>query len=141
VAAGPVSSTAAIAHVGDSRVYRLRRGVFEQLTTDHSWVNEQLQKNIITADEARNHRYRNVITRALGNRLDLEIDVRVEPIEPGDLFLICSDGLSTMVEDDEIAAILRETPDLRECANKLVARANEAGGHDNITVVLARVDG
>lgn len=132
---------ATIAHVGDSRAYRMRGGAFEQLTLDHSWVNEQLQKNIITADEARNHRYRNVITRALGNRLDLEIDVRVEPIEAGDLFLICSDGLSTMVEDDDIAVIARETPDLRECANKLVARANEAGGHDNITVVLARADG
>lgn len=125
-----------IAHVGDSRIYRFREGKLELLTSDHSWVNEQLQKNIITAEEARNHRYKNVITRALGNRLDLEIDVRLEPIRDADIFLLCSDGLSGMVEDEAIETTLNEHSDLREAANKLVALANEAGGNDNITVVL-----
>ncbi|MGI8908550.1 MAG: Stp1/IreP family PP2C-type Ser/Thr phosphatase [Candidatus Sumerlaeaceae bacterium] len=132
---------ATLAHVGDSRVYRMRGDDLTQLTSDHSWVNEQLQKNIITAEEARNHRYKNVITRALGNRTDLEIDVRNEPVEAGDRFLVCSDGLSGMVEDWEMREVLTvaET-DLRGAANKLVALANEAGGHDNISVVLIRCE-
>ena len=131
---------ATLAHVGDSRIYRLRAGAFEQLTTDHSWVNEQIQRKIITAEEARNHRYRNVITRALGNRLDLEIDVRIEVAQKGDVFLLCSDGLSGMIEDEPMADVVRGGADLREEANRLVAMANEAGGHDNISVVLARVE-
>lgn len=130
-------SQALIAHVGDSRVYRLRNGNFELLTSDHSWVNEQLQKNIITAEEARTHRYRNVITRALGNRTELEIDVRLESIEEGDCFLLCSDGLSGMIEDEEMLRLLQVHSDcIRTAANTLVARANEAGGHDNISVVI-----
>lgn len=127
---------ATLVHVGDSRIYRLRLGHLEQLTSDHSWVNEQLQKNIITAEEARNHRYRNVITRALGNRLDLEIDLKVEPVQSGDMFLLCSDGLSGLVDDAQLEATMITIPDLREAANKLVAMANEAGGHDNISVIL-----
>lgn len=128
---------ALIAHVGDSRVYRLRDGSLEILTSDHSWVNEQLQKNIITHEEARTHRYRNVITRALGNRTELEIDVRLETIEEGDCFLLCSDGLSGMMEDSEMQDLILESPDcVRTMSNQLVARANEAGGHDNITVVI-----
>lgn len=130
---------ALIAHVGDSRVYRMRGNAFEQLTSDHSWVNEQLQKNIITAEEARTHRYRNVITRALGNRTELEIDIRLEPVLPDDIFLICSDGLSGMLEDHTLEAILRTYPDsIRSAANTLVARANEAGGHDNISIVIVQ---
>ena len=133
---------ATISHVGDSRIYRVRAGQLEQMTSDHSWVNEQLLKNIITAEEARNHRYKNVITRALGNRLDLEIDTRAEPVQPGDHFLMCSDGLSGMVEDWEMREVVSETcqGDLRAASNKLVALANEAGGQDNISVVLIRCD-
>lgn len=132
---------ATLAHVGDSRVYRMRGDDLSLLTSDHSWVNEQLQKNIITAEEARNHRYKNVITRALGNRVDLEIDVRMETVEAGDRFLLCSDGLSGMVEDWEMREVLTAAQsDLRGAANKLVALANEAGGHDNISVVLIRCD-
>lgn len=128
---------ALIAHVGDSRVYRMRGETFELLTSDHSWVNEQLLKNIITAEEARTHRYRNVITRALGNRTELEIDVRVDQVEPGDSFLLCSDGLSGMMEDSVIEEVMRTYQDsIRQAANTLVARANEAGGHDNISVVI-----
>lgn len=133
---------ATIAHVGDSRVYRLRGETFELLTSDHSWVNEQLQKNIITAEEARNHRYKNVITRALGNRLDLEIDVRLETVEEGDLYLLCSDGLSGMVDDEQLrATLIASEGDLRALANKLIAMANEAGGHDNISAVVVHCTG
>src|SRR5690606_24101736 len=127
---------ALLAHVGDSRIYRIRNKQIELLTNDHSWVNEQLQKNIITPEEARTHRYRNVITRALGNRTDLEIDVRLETVEPGDCFLICSDGLSGMIEDAQMLQIYLQSSDVRTAANSLIARANEAGGHDNISVVL-----
>jgi len=130
---------ATLAHVGDSRVYRLRGDEMELLTSDHSWVNEQLQKNIITAEEARNHRYKNVITRALGNRIDLEIDIRIEDVLEGDRFLLCSDGLSGMVEDDQLRDVfVGAGDDLRAAANKMVAMADEAGGHDNISVVLVR---
>ena len=86
----------------------------------------------------RSHRYRNVITRALGNRVDLEIDLRTEELRADDVFIVCSDGLSGMIDDDTFAGILTDTSDLRECANRLVTAANEAGGHDNITVIMIR---
>jgi protein phosphatase len=95
-------------------------------------------KKIITPEEARNHRYKNVITRALGNRVDIEVEVGMDDLKPGDIYMICSDGLSGMVEDSVMTEILKTTPGLREAANRLVAAANEAGGHDNITVVLIR---
>jgi protein phosphatase len=125
-----------IAHVGDSRVYLLRDGSLILLTSDHSWVNEQVQKNLITAEEARNHRYRNVITRALGNRLDVEIDTSTTPLQPGDLFLLTTDGLTGVLRDEQIAEVLTTRKDLRSCANHLVGLANTAGGPDNITVLL-----
>lgn len=127
-----------IAHVGDSRVYRRRGGHLEQLTSDHSWVNEQIKRNLITEDEARNHRWRNIITRALGNhREKLEIDLKSVPIQPGDVFLLCSDGLTGMVDDQAIAEILDQAgEDLEVASDALVQAANEAGGEDNISVVL-----
>ncbi|MCE5228147.1 Stp1/IreP family PP2C-type Ser/Thr phosphatase [bacterium] len=129
-----------IAHVGDSRVYRLRSGELGALTVDHSWVNEQLQRNIITEDEARTHRWRNIITRALGNRADLEVDLKTVDALPGDVFLICSDGLTGMVEDEKIQKILLDKDDdLQACCQKLVDASNQAGGIDNISVVLVKV--
>jgi len=127
-----------IAHVGDSRVYLFRDNAFVPLTSDHSWVNEQLQKKLISPDEAKNHRYRNVITRALGNRLDVDIDVRVLEAQPGDIFLLATDGLTGQVDDSELEKTLREQTDLRTCANYLVEKANSSGGPDNITVLLIR---
>lgn len=127
---------AVIAHVGDSRVYRFRNGTLTPLTSDHSWVNEQVQKKLISIEDARNHRYRNVITRALGNRFDVEIDVSTLVAEPHDVFLLATDGLTGPVEDDTIAEALRNRTSLRDCANHLVSLANMAGGPDNITVVL-----
>lgn len=129
-----------IGHVGDSRIYRLHDGNFAALTADHSWVNEQLQRNIITEDEARTHRWRNIITRALGNRADLEVDLKTIEGHPGDLFLICSDGLTGMIEDQQIRNILLDRGDnLAEACQALVDASNQAGGIDNISVVLVRV--
>jgi serine/threonine protein phosphatase PrpC len=128
-----------IVNIGDSRAYRIRGDEIVQLTTDHSWVSEQLQRNLITEDEARNHRWRNIITRALGNREDVEIDIEDHPIEPGDCFVLCTDGLSSMLTDGEIRDIVREvSDDLAEACRRLVVRANEKGGLDNITAVLVK---
>ncbi|MBN1868599.1 Stp1/IreP family PP2C-type Ser/Thr phosphatase [Candidatus Sumerlaeota bacterium] len=133
--------TAHVVHVGDSRAYLLRNGQFEPLTRDHSWVEEQLQRNMITEEEARNHRFRNVITRALGNREELEVDCIARGLEPGDLFLLCTDGLTGMVRDEEIAeAVKQETDDLPALCQKLVDMANDAGGADNVTLVLLKVE-
>jgi PPM family protein phosphatase len=129
-----------IAHVGDSRVYHWRDNSLELLTMDHSWVNEQLQRHIITENEARTHRWRNVITRALGNRLDLEVDLKAVDILPGDLFLICSDGLTGMLDDTQVREILaEESVDLGLACDNLIEAANKAGGLDNISVVLVRI--
>jgi protein phosphatase len=129
-----------MAHVGDSRIYRRRGEVLEQLTSDHSWVNEQIQRNILTEEEARNHRWRNVITRALGNRAEIEVDLRSLPVEHGDLFLLCSDGLTSMIDDARIDLILRENDgDLSAACNNLIDAANQAGGFDNISVILVQV--
>ena len=129
-----------ICHVGDSRVYRFHGGGLEQMTMDHSWVNEQLQRNIITEDEARNHRWRNVITRALGNRPELEIDLKSFDPSPGDLFTLCSDGLTGMLRDEEITSILSQYgDDLEGACDALIEAGNEAGGMDNISVILVRI--
>jgi len=131
---------ACIAHVGDSRIYRLRSGAFDLLTTDHSWVNEQVLHNVITPEEARNHRWRNVITRALGNKLDLAVDSLVINLHPGDTYLICSDGLSGMVMDNTMHEVLTaHGDDLAGAAQELIDKANDAGGTDNITLILVHV--
>lgn len=133
--------TVNLAHVGDSRVYLFSDGNLEQLTSDHSWVNEQLQSGIISADQARTHPLRNVVTRALGGKPDLQVDMQVHTLSPGDVLLICSDGLTTMVPDEEIAQVLTEAGgDIDKGAQDLVAEANDRGGEDNITVVLLRFD-
>ncbi len=134
----PGENVISVAHVGDSRCYCLRDGKMTQLTMDHSWVSEQLQKNIITPEEAKNHRWKNVITRALGNKLDVEVDVQSIEVLPGDVFMLCSDGLSGMLDDDEIEDILIETPDLESSIQALIKGANRNGGLDNISVILVR---
>lgn len=129
-----------IGHVGDSRIYRMHDGALAALTADHSWVNEQLQRNIITEDEARTHRWRNIITRALGNRADLEVDLKTIDAVAGDLFLICSDGLTGMIDDERIQKILLERGEnLADACQGLIEASNQAGGIDNISVVLVRV--
>lgn len=134
----PRSNEAAVAHVGDSRAYRLRDGQLAKLTADHSWVEEQLQRGIISEEEAKNHRWKNVITRALGNKLDVDVDVATHEMYDGDVYLLCSDGLSGMVEQDHMEELLTKYPDLEECADALISAANDAGGNDNISLILIR---
>jgi len=130
-----------IGHVGDSRVYCYRDNGLDILTQDHSWVNEQLQKNVLSQEEARNHRWRNVITRALGNRADVEVDLKTIQVAEGDILLICSDGLTTMVPDSQIAKCIQAIgQDLDRIGDELIRMANEAGGHDNISLILIRVE-
>jgi protein phosphatase len=130
-----------LGHVGDSRIYCFGDGQLQQLTSDHSWVNEQLQSGIISADQARNHPLRNVVTRALGGKLDLAVDMQSRAMRAGDVLLLCSDGLTTMVPDARIEAILGEAAgDLEKAAPALVDAANEQGGEDNITVVLLKFE-
>jgi PPM family protein phosphatase len=124
-------------HVGDSRAYLLRDGVMEQLTEDHSLVNELMKTGKLSPEEAETHPQRSVITRALGTDPDVDVDTFVVDAKEGDLFLICSDGLTTMVADEDILELLeRHHDDLDRAAKSLVAAANRAGGEDNITVVM-----
>jgi PPM family protein phosphatase len=126
-----------IGHVGDSRIYLFSEGTLSLLTSDHSWVNEQIQSGVISPDQARSHPLRNVVTRALGGKTDLAVDMQVRKMKPGEILLLCSDGLTTMVPDEEIEQVLKENEvDLKGAADALVDTANEHGGEDNITVVL-----
>jgi PPM family protein phosphatase len=128
-----------VAHVGDSRAYRLRDGELEQLTNDHSLVAELERSGQITAEAAVHHPQRSIITRALGPEPDVEVDTYTIAGREGDVFLLCSDGLTGMISDDEVASILRGSPGLDEAAGELVRAANQSGGKDNITVVLFRL--
>jgi serine/threonine protein phosphatase PrpC len=130
-----------IGHVGDSRAYRLRGGKFEQLTDDHSLVADLVRSGRITPEEADAHPQRSVITRALGTDREVDVDTFTVQAESDDLFLICSDGLTTMVDDEEIRDLVTRARDLEQAGKGLVKAANKAGGEDNITVVLFRVAG
>src|SRR6266516_1202029 len=130
----------AIAHVGDSRAYCLRDGELLRLTDDHSLVDELMRQGRLTPEEAVEHPQRSVITRALGPEGTVEVDTRSFHARAGDLFLLCSDGLTTMLAEDEIRALLLANPRLRDAGEWLIRAANEAGGRDNITVVLIRLE-
>jgi PPM family protein phosphatase len=130
----------AIGHVGDSRAYRLRKGKLEQLTRDHSLVEEMRRKGQLTDAQAEDHPQRSIITRALGPEPEVQVDLQTVPAQPGDVFLICSDGLTTMLDDERIARILARATSLQAAARALVDEANRAGGRDNITVVAFRVE-
>jgi PPM family protein phosphatase len=128
-----------LAHVGDSRAYLLRGGELEQLTRDHSLVAELERSGQITAEAAEHHPQRSIITRALGPEPDVEVDTYTIAGRDRDLFMICSDGLTSMISDDEVSSILRSAPSLEDAADALVRAANQSGGRDNITVVLFRL--
>lgn len=131
------SDKANVGHVGDSRVYLWREDAFTQLTSDHSWVNEQLLSGVLSAEQARTHPLRNVVTRALGGKNDLQVDIQCQEMRAGDILLICSDGLTTMVPDEDIADVFRAAAgDIEKTAQGLVDEANARGGEDNITVLL-----
>lgn len=131
-----------VAHVGDSRAYLLREGSLQRLTEDHSLVAEQVKAGILTAEQAANSRQRHVITRSLGvaPTLEVEFDQKVA-CRPGDLFLLCSDGLSDVVPDSDLELMLSGSVQVGRTASELIAIANERGGPDNISVVLARILG
>lgn len=128
-----------VGHMGDSRTYRLRQGTFKQLTKDHSLVQDQIDQGLITAEQARSHRMRNIILRAVGVRPSPALDTLRGPIFAGDLFLLCSDGLTDLVEDSSIIQILQGNGNLTSKVDQLIALANSSGGKDNITVVLAKI--
>lgn len=132
-------ANAFLAHVGDSRGYLVRDGRIEQLTEDHSLVNEKIRAGLLTPDQARHHKLKNIITRSLGYNEDVEIDIQVRAVRRGDRFLLCSDGLSNLVEPSDLGETVRSlTP--QEAARHLVQLACERGGDDNITALIARVD-
>jgi len=128
-----------VAHVGDSRAYRVRPDGVVQLTEDHSLVNEQIKAGLINRDAAKSHKLRNIITRSLGYQEEVEIDTSVLDLERGDMYLLCSDGLSNLVEDNELLDMVHENT-FQEATRRLVDLANRRGGDDNITCVIARVD-
>jgi len=133
-----------IGHVGDSRAYVARKHQLWQITKDHSLVNEKLKAGIITREQLKKDKSRNVITRSVGFESSVLVDTYTKEINPGEVYLACSDGLTGPVSDEEIIAILDEyafdTESLEPAVNKLIERANENGGDDNITVVLVRVE-
>ena len=130
-----------IANVGDSRAYLLRNQVLTQITEDHSLVNELVKSGQITAEMALNHPRKNVLTRSIGMPSEVEVDVAIHFIADGDYLLLCSDGLTNMVSDEEITATIQENPVLEEAVQSLIDQANERGGVDNITVLLIKVGG
>lgn len=131
-----------IAHVGDSRLYRLRYDRLEQLTVDHSLLQDQVEAGVIDSEDAKNSHNRNLVTRALGKGDTVEVGLREDDVLAGDTYLLCSDGLNDMVEDADIELALRELKaNLPLAAKVLVEMANDNGGHDNVSVILARVQG
>jgi len=128
-----------VGHVGDSRVYRIREGKLDQLTEDHSLLNDYLKMRKLTEEEIANFPHKNVIVRALGMKEVVKVDARVDQPHAGDIFLLCSDGLSGPVSDPELLRIVEEhKTDLKTACSRLIAKANENGGPDNITCCLVR---
>jgi protein phosphatase len=130
----------AIGHVGDSRAYRLRAGRFERLTRDHSLVEEMRRKGQLTEAQAEEHPQRSIITRALGPEPEVEVDVQTVPAQTGDVFLLCSDGLTTMLGDEQIARLLSRATSMEAAVRALVDEANRAGGRDNISVIVFQLE-
>ncbi|MCG8324729.1 MAG: Stp1/IreP family PP2C-type Ser/Thr phosphatase [Thiotrichales bacterium] len=133
-------STLTVAHVGDSRMYRVRGDTFEQVTRDHSLVQELIDRGFYTAEEAAENTPKNLVTRALGIEDKVEVDVIEEAISSGDIYLLCSDGLNDMVEDEEIHLTLSKySANLVQAAEELVQKANAGGGKDNTSIILMKV--
>jgi serine/threonine protein phosphatase PrpC len=129
------------AHVGDSRAYLIRGELIQQISEDHSLVNEQIKAGMITPEEAKHSRYKNIITRSVGFEEEVQVDVMGVMAEPGDVYLLCSDGLANMLEDREIHELVNGTPNLQDMPKRLIDMANERGGDDNITVIVVQIQG
>ena len=130
--------TMSVAHVGDSRAYLIRDKNISRITNDHSWVFEQVQAGMLTEAEAEKHPLRNVITRALGGALQVSPDASEIECKPGDVYLLCSDGLTGMVPEDEILRVVMESENVEKACQQLIDEANERGGLDNITAILVK---
>jgi protein phosphatase len=129
-----------VAHLGDSRLYRLRDGSFVQVTRDHSLLQEQIDSGLITPEQAKNAQHKNLVTRALGIDPTVEPEIHEYPVKPGDIYLLCSDGLCDMVDDEDIGMTLQALgANLKLAAEQLVQMANDNGGRDNVSVILVRV--
>jgi PPM family protein phosphatase len=129
-----------VGHIGDSRLYRLRGGVLEQVTRDHSLLQEQIDSGMITREQARHSQNKNLVTRAVGIDPEVETEVHSYPVQPGDVYLLCSDGLSDMVSDEDIQTTLTSLQsNLPLAAEQLVQQACDNGGRDNVSVILVRV--
>ncbi|NGX50259.1 MAG: Serine/threonine phosphatase stp [Chlamydiae bacterium] len=126
-------------HVGDSRIYRYRKGVLKQLTEDHSLKNQLIAQGQVVEGDAIKYPYKNVLTRAIGTQSEVEAEIHIAPVTPDDIYLMCTDGLTDQVRDDEIGNILSHSPDLSSASSSLVKRANEEGGQDNVTVLMVKV--
>src|SRR5260370_26793974 len=125
-----------VGHVGDSRLYLLRTGLLQQLTSDHSLVAEQVRRGILTASEAEQSNLQSVLLRALGTQPEVEVDIEQVPLFPGDVLLLCSDGLTRMVTEPEIAGTLQAEPGPHRAAEKLINQLDQAGGIANTTVIV-----
>ena len=128
------NNKAYIGHVGDSRIYRIRKDIIRKLTKDHSYVQQLIEDKKITREEAKTHPKKNMITKALGCTPFVEPDLRARNFEKGDIFIICSDGLTNMVDEKQIYEIIKQ--DIENATEKLINEANQAGGYDNITVII-----
>ncbi|PKO47895.1 MAG: protein phosphatase [Betaproteobacteria bacterium HGW-Betaproteobacteria-22] len=130
-----------VGHVGDSRAYRLRKHVLTQITEDHSLLQEQINAGLLSKEQAKFSTYRNLVTRAVGIEPDVELEIHTHDVEVGDIYLLCSDGLTDLVDDEAIASVLNTpTFSLYDTARALINLANEHGGKDNISVILAKVN-
>lgn len=133
-------SLATIAHVGDSRLYRLRDGHLTLLTHDHSLLQQQVEMGLITTEHARVSHNRNLVSRAMGVDTEIRVEISEHHVQAGDIFLLCSDGLNDMVDDADIELAVKELrTNLPLCVNQLIQMANDNGGHDNVSVILAKV--
>ncbi len=141
LALAPAERAYRVAHVGDSRAYRLRDDTLVQLTTDHTWVQQQIQLGHLSPTVARRHPFASVVTRALGIRDEVDVDVIRGELQPGDVFLLCSDGLTGMVTDAALAEILAGAAAPEQAVAALVDAANAAGGHDNVTTIVVAILG
>lgn len=129
-----------VAHIGDSRLYRLRDEQFGQITRDHSLLQEQMDRGLITKEDARQSQKKNLVTRALGVDAEADTEIHDYPVRPGDIYLLCSDGLNDMLQDDEIRITLQSlAANLELAARQLILKANESGGRDNISVILVKI--
>jgi PPM family protein phosphatase len=135
-----LEKVALIGHVGDARAYRLRQGQLTPLTRDHSLLQEQVDAGLVSPEWARLATYRNIVTRAVGVEPLVRLDLAEHEALAGDLYLLCSDGLHDMLNEERIATVLRQAPSLPEAAQALIDAANEAGGRDNISVILAQCE-